>query len=297
MRISIDHTTRYVYEAPVRYSTQYLRLVPQTTSRQHVVEWWLETPGTPLKLQDGYGNILHVLTIDKPVREIVIRSSGIVETSSTIDDGVDERKLSPLLFLRHTALTQPAPPLCEFAERYRRRAGMLSGLRDLAHGVLKKLPFQSGVTAVHSTALEAFESGNGVCQDHAHVFITCCRYLGVPARYVSGYLYTQGDAEAVVASHAWAEAWVVDRWRSFDITNSKAAGEHHIRLAIGGDYLDASPVRGIRRGGGEEQMIATALVAPDQELTREARMPLLSSRGAPRRGDPVAHVAHFALAF
>jgi transglutaminase-like putative cysteine protease len=264
MRISIDHVTRYIYEAPVRYSTQYLRLVPQTNTRQRVVEWRLDTPGTPLELRDGYGNVLHVLTIDKPVREIVIRSSGIVETSSSIDDAADEPRLSPLLFLRHTALTQPDTPLCDFAERYRRRAGMLSGLRDLASGVLKKLPFQPGVTAVHSTALEAFESGNGVCQDHAHVFIACCRYLGVPARYVSGYVYTEGNAEAVVASHAWAEAWVVDRWRSFDITNAKSAGEHHIRVAIGSDYLDASPVRGIRRGGGEEQMVATALVGPDQ---------------------------------
>ena len=261
MRISIDHVTRYVYDSPVRYSTQYLRLVPQSTTRQRVIEWHLETPGTPLELRDGYGNVLHVLTIDKPVREIVIRSSGIAETSSSIDEPADEPKLSPLLFLRSTALTQPEPPLCDFAERYRRRAGMLSGLRDLAHGVLKKLPFQPGVTAVHSTALEAFEAGNGVCQDHAHVFISACRYLGIPARYVSGYLYSDANSESIVASHAWAEAWVVDRWRSFDVTNARPAGEHHIRLAIGADYLDASPVRGVRHGGGVEHMVASAVVA------------------------------------
>ena len=106
MRISIDHVTSYVYDHPVRYSTQYLRLVPQSTSRQRVVEWRLETPGTPLELRDGYGNVLHVLTIDKPVREITIRAAGIVETSTTIDDeAADEPKLSPLLILRHTALT------------------------------------------------------------------------------------------------------------------------------------------------------------------------------------------------
>jgi transglutaminase-like putative cysteine protease len=81
---------------------------------------------------------------------------------------------------------------------------------------------------------------------------------------VSGYLYSTGGDKAVVASHAWAEAWVVDRWRSFDVTNGRPAGEHHIRLAIGADYLEASPVRGIRSGGGEEQMIASALVGVDQ---------------------------------
>jgi transglutaminase-like putative cysteine protease len=188
MRISIDHTTRYSYEAPVRYSTQYLRLVPPTTSRQRVVQWRLDTPNTPIESRDGYGNVLHVLTIIQPISEIVIRSSGIVETSSSVDVEADEVKLSPLVFLRPTSLTRAAGPLVEFAERFRRRAGTLSGLRDLAQGVLAKLPFLPGVTAVHSTADEAFEAGNGVCQDHAHVFIACCRHLGIPSRYVSGYL-------------------------------------------------------------------------------------------------------------
>ena len=76
MRLSIDHTTRYVYESPVRYSTQYLRLVPSPSERQRVVEWHLETPGTPIPLADGYGNAMHVLTITGPVSEIVIRSAG-----------------------------------------------------------------------------------------------------------------------------------------------------------------------------------------------------------------------------
>jgi transglutaminase-like putative cysteine protease len=264
MRISIDHVTRYVYDHPVRYSTQYLRLVPPTTLRQRVIEWQLETPGTPLELKDGYGNILHVLTIDRPMSEIVIRSRGIVETSSAMDEEIDETRLSPLLFLRSTLLTRAEGALGEFAEKFRRRATSLSGLTDLSRALLEKLPFQSGVTGVHSTAVEAFDAGNGVCQDHAHVFIACCRQLGVPARYVSGYLLTDGDAEDVVASHAWAEAGVVDRWRSFYVTNSRPAGEHHIRLATGADYLDASPVRGIRRGGGEERMVANAVVGTDQ---------------------------------
>ena len=260
MRITIEHTTRYLYEAPVRYSTQYLRLVPASNTRQRVLDWTLDAPATPLELRDGYGNILHVLTIIKPVTEIVIRSGGTVETLPGIDDAPDDVKLSPLIFLRPTPLTRAEGPLIQLAEQHRRRAGTLTGLRDLASNVREHLPFESGVTAVHSTAVEAYEHGKGVCQDHAHVFIACCRYLGIPARYVSGYLYLQ-DQDEPVASHAWAEAWVVDRWRSFDITNGKPAGEHHIRVAIGADYLDASPVRGVRHGGGEEQMIAHAVVA------------------------------------
>jgi len=265
MRISIDHTTHYTYEHPVRYSTQYLRLVPKSSPRQRVLEWRLDTPARPLELSDGYGNILHVLTIDKPVSEIVIRSRGAVETSNSIDEHADdEPKLSPLLFLRPTALTTADDGVVEFAERFRRRAGTLSGLRDVSAAILARLPFQSGVTAVHSTAGEAFTAGNGVCQDHAHVFIACCRHLGIPARYVSGYIYSAGHAETAVASHAWAEAWVVDRWRSFDVTNSRPAGPHHIRVAIGADYLEASPVRGVRTGGGVESLVAHALVAPQQ---------------------------------
>lgn len=264
MKLSIDHTTRYVYESPVRYSTQYLRLVPTSTARQRVIEWQLDTPSTPIELTDGYGNIMHVLTIAGPAKEIVIRSYGTVETTASRDEPREESGLSPLVFLRTTPLTRVEGALIEFAETYRPRAATLSGLRELATAVLDRLPFKSGITDVESTALQSFEARNGVCQDHAHVFIASCRYLGVPARYVSGYLHVPESSEAPLASHAWAEAWVVDRWRSFDITNAKPAGENHIRIAIGADYLEASPVRGVRRGGGEEQMIASALIAPSQ---------------------------------
>ena len=261
MRILIDHTTRYTYEVPARYSTQYLRMCPPSNAQQRVTSWELQTPGTPLELRDGYGNILHLLTIEGPVSEIVIRSTGTVQTTASIDEAADEVKLSPLVFLRSTGLTRAEGAVAELAEKFRRRAGSLSGLRDLAGAVLSRVPFRAGVTEVHSTATEALDEGYGVCQDHAHVFIACCRYLGIPARYVSGYLYLPKSAEAAVASHAWAEAWVVDRWRSFDVTNARPAGEHHIRVAVGADYLEAGPVRGVRRGGGQERMTATALVS------------------------------------
>src|SRR6185436_638142 len=105
MRIFIDHTTRYSYEAPVRYSTQYLRLVPPTNAHQRVLQWELDTGARPLELRDGYGNILHVLTIVRRVTQIVIRSTGTVETAPGIDEPVDSVQLSPLVFLRSTALT------------------------------------------------------------------------------------------------------------------------------------------------------------------------------------------------
>ena len=264
MRIRVDHTTHYAWDVPVRHSAQYLRLMPAANARQKVIEWRLETPGTPLEMRDGYGNVLHLLTLERAVAEIRIRSTGVVETSAAIDEAPDEVKLSPLVFLRPSALALADAALVEFAEPYRRRCGTLSGLRDLASAVLARLPFRPGVTDPHSTAAEAFQEGNGVCQDHAHVFIASCRHLGVPVRYVSGYLYEPRFSDSHVSGHAWAEAWVVDRWRSFDITNGGPAGEHHVRVAIGADYLDAAPVRGVRRGGGAEKMTATALVSADQ---------------------------------
>jgi transglutaminase-like putative cysteine protease len=262
MRLDVVHTTQYAYDSPVRASTQYLRLTPRDSARQSVLSWRIDTPGTPTRTTDGYGNVLHVLTLDKPVSEIRIRVSGTVETRVAYDEGADPAPLSPLVFTRSTALTRADSALAAFADRFRRRAGSPTGLEDLAASVLKKMPFKPGDTHAGNSAAEAFALGLGVCQDHTHVFIACCRHLGVPARYVSGYLYSQG---AQVASHAWAEAWTLDRWRSFDISNSRSAGEDHIKLAIGADYLDACPIRGTRIGGGGETMAAVASVAQSQQ--------------------------------
>jgi transglutaminase-like putative cysteine protease len=97
-----------------------------------------------------------------------------------------------------------------------------------------------------------------VCQDHTHVFLACCRALGLPARYVSGYLYSQ-DSEHV-ASHAWAEVWQDGSWHTFDVTNQTRLPRHHLKLAVGLDYMDACPVRGVRFGGGIESLKAVAEV-------------------------------------
>ena len=241
MNYVITHQFNYAYESPVRLSTQYLRLTPRDTTRQKVVGWKLETPGAALRTTDGYGNVLHVLTIDKPVTGIAIQAQGSVETAAVLDEPSDftGAPLSPLLFLRPTGLTRADEALAAFAERFRREIGTLAGLRELA-------------AAIHA------KNGEGSAADAAHAFIACCRYLGVPARYVSGYMYLRNDHG--VAMHAWCEAWVGDRWRSFDIAHDCAVGEAHIKIAVGADYLDACPVRGVRVGGGTETLMAQAQV-------------------------------------
>lgn len=249
MKLSITHEFAYAYDSPVRLSTQYLRLTPRDTARQKVLDWQLDTPGQAMRTTDGYGNVLHVLTIDKPVTEIAIEAEGTVETSPALDEPSDftGAPLSPLLFLRPTGLTRADEALGTFAEKFRRSAGTLSGLRELA-------------AAIHKKDL------GGSAADASHDFIACCRHLGVPARYVSGYMYFTGKkANHGIAIHAWAEAWVMDRWRSFDIAHDHPIGEAHIKIAVGADYLDACPVRGVRVGGGNETLIAQAHVEANSQ--------------------------------
>lgn len=247
MRFSITHEFKYSYDSPVRLSTQYLRLTPRDTERQKVLDWKLDTDGQALRTTDGYGNVLHVLTVDKPASEIAIEARGTVQTSPEVDDPSDFTgvPLSPLLFLRPTDLTRADEALAGFAEKFRRAAGEHRGLRELA------------------AAINERERG-GSAADAAHAFIACCRYLGIPARYVSGYVYARNKDNNGVAMHAWAEAWV-ERWRAFDIAHDIPVGDAHIKIAIGADYLDACPVRGVRIGGGAETLLAHARVDAAQQ--------------------------------
>jgi transglutaminase-like putative cysteine protease len=123
------------------------------------------------------------------------------------------------------------------------------------NGIREAVDYVVGATDVQTTAGEALRAGHGVCQDHAHVFMACARLLGVPARYVSGYLVT-GDGEQVFeASHAWAEAHIEDLgWVAFDPANAVCATDRYVRVAVGRDYRDAAPTRGVRRGVAEEHL-------------------------------------------
>jgi transglutaminase-like putative cysteine protease len=137
---------------------------------------------------------------------------------------------------------------------------------ELAAHIFGAVEYQSGATSVASTAGDAILLGAGVCQDHAHVFLACCHARGIPARYVSGYIDPESTGHA--ASHAWVDVWVEDKdytgWVSIDVTHNRLMSEAYCRLAIGRDYESAAPVRGMRRGGGEETMTVQALIVPVQ---------------------------------
>ncbi|WP_134601280.1 transglutaminase family protein, partial [Pseudomonas aeruginosa] len=215
MRLSITHDTTYRYEDRVRASIQYLRLTPQDSERQHVVDWRLDLPRPARPLRDPYGNILHVLTLDEPHESVLIAAHGLVEIDEERE--VEHDRQSPLPFLRSTRLTGADAEMRAFAERAMGGRKDRGGLLDLMHALHEHILYQPGATRVDSTAIEAFGARAGVCQDHAHAFLACVRSQGVPGRYVSGYLYTEDDTH--LASHAWAEAWLGDGWYSFDVTN------------------------------------------------------------------------------
>ncbi len=261
MHMHIRHETRYRYERPVKYSVQSLHLTPRRDLSQRALSWSIVAPGRRLEQIDAHGNIAHLLTIEEPHREISIVVRGVVETADT-DTRQDDGPLSPLAYLAPTQLTLPNDDIKAFASAALARiADPKARVQALAEAVLSAVRYKTGASEVQDSAAEAFKSGEGVCQDHAHVFVACARAVGMPARYVSGYLYT-GDANDA-ASHAWADAWLGPEigWQSVDVTHARPAVRNYCRLAVGRDYLDAAPVRGMRQGGGGEKMEANVLIA------------------------------------
>jgi transglutaminase-like putative cysteine protease len=261
MQLHIRHETRYDYDETVSYSIQVLKLTPRSDAHQRIVNWNVSSPGERIEQVDAYGNITHLVTLEQPHREMRIVVDGVADIGNTgVADSKQER-LSPLAYLAPTALTRPDSSLRELAERcLGRHPATRASLSDLVDAVRRGVAYQPGVTDVTHGASEALELGVGVCQDQAHVLIACCRAAGVPARYVSGY-FNGGDPNEV-ASHAWADVWLGEDegWLSLDVTHAEEAGARHCRLAVGRDYLDAAPVRGVRRGGGVEAMTVAVTV-------------------------------------
>ena len=258
MRIDIHHQTTYHYEHPVRFSAQYLRLTPLVNPSQRVFTWSIEAEGRLSAWTDGYGNPCHTLVCDDVIERIHIVARGTVDTNDTSGVLIDRGTLPANVFLRQTSLTAPDPGVADFAETFRAQADedRLPAMHALADALAERIEYQEGETHVHSTAADVLRDGAGVCQDMAHLFISCARYLGVPTRYVSGYLYTGEDNATHVASHAWAAAWIDDLgWVSFDIANKTCGTERHVGLAVGLDYAAAAPIRGVRHGGSEQELM------------------------------------------
>lgn len=264
MRLRVRHETRYSYDQPIERASQLIRLTPGEHEGQRVLLWRVHEIGRgPLPASDdGYGAVVRMLSLNRRHQGAVIVAEGEVETRDThgIVRGALER-FPPAFFLRQTTATAVDPALQEFAQGFAGIADRVERMHALMLGVRERVEYLSGATSVETAAAEAFARGAGVCQDHAQIFIACARALGLPARYVSGYLWRPEAEGAEGAGHGWAEAYIerLD-WVGFDPANRICPTEAYIRIAIGLDYRDAAPIRGVWRGAADETLAVSVAV-------------------------------------
>jgi len=261
MYLTIRHDTAYRYETTVHYSIQQLRLTPSSGASQVVRRWTIDAPGKLDATFDAYGNVLHTLVLNKPHSEIRLHVSGEIDTIP-LADGLLRDAVGPIPLEHYTCatrLTEADGAVRELAQAVA-SLGSPQGLIKLSEAIVQRVTYQPGVTEATSTASEALALGKGVCQDHAHLMLACCRLRGIPARYVSGYL-APGDAPNG-ASHAWVDVWLDGQgWISVDVTRAAFASEIYCRLAAAHDYEAAAPVRGRRIGGLEEKLNVSVTVS------------------------------------
>jgi transglutaminase-like putative cysteine protease len=278
MRYHIVHRTLYEYSAPVTVSHHVARLEPRTTETQTCGEFALEILPQPTRRQtrmDYFCNQLCFFTIQEVHQrlEIVTRSHVVVnpvndssaespraweEVLRLFRDPVSPEVVEPYQFVFDSPQVRATLELADYARAsFAPDTPLLAGTRDLTHRIFTDFKFDPKATTVATPLEEVWEKRRGVCQDFAHLGIACLRSLGLPARYVSGYLRTrppEGMPRLVGAdaSHAWFAVFCPGAgWVDFDPTNNIQPAEEHITVALGRDFGDVSPVAGIITGGGE----------------------------------------------
>jgi transglutaminase-like putative cysteine protease len=265
-RLEVVHRTTYSYATAVQSSYNEARMTPITDLHQSTVNVRFATlPSTPVRRYwDYWGTQVTAFDIPDPHDRLVLTSGAVVETEEAREPvrGATWDELgSPSVRDLHAELLAATPYTAQDDELAKTGRKLAKAHADPVDAVLAamtwvhdSLTYQPGVTGVHTSAAQAWQARLGVCQDFAHVALVVIRAMGVPARYVSGYLHTQKDAaigdRVAGESHAWVEAWTGDWW-GFDPTNLQEIGHRHIGVARGRDYADVAPLRGVHSGGGK----------------------------------------------
>jgi transglutaminase-like putative cysteine protease len=261
-RMRVVHVTGYAYRTPVTASYNEARLTPRSDSRQNVIINRVETtPATrSYRYVDYWGTAVTAFDLHAPHTELQVTSSSVVETDKPEPPvaSVDWADLdSPAVLDRFHEVLVPTA-YTPFSKRIERTARSLAKAHDPHEAVLataqwvhNELRYVPGTTGVHSSGLDALAESNGVCQDFAHLTLMLLRSMGIPARYVSGYLHPNPDAatgEAVEGeSHAWIQAWT-GGWWNYDPTNDAEINEQYISVGFGRSYADVTPLKGIYLG-------------------------------------------------
>jgi transglutaminase-like putative cysteine protease len=277
-RIRVEHHNRYRYANVVHSSFNEARITPSTTPWQVVLESRVHVePAANLQgYVDYWGTVVHSFELHQPHDELIIVARSVVETTpqpeaaeslswSELDD---DRVRDHFAELLAPTIQVPTDGRLEDTGRdLRRRCSPAAVGLAAVEWAREQLTYVPGTTGVHTSAIEAWSGGEGVCQDFAHLTLALLRTMGVPCRYCSGYLHPEGDAEmgSTVSgeSHAWLEAWTGD-WTALDPTAGSPTGERHVLVARGRDYADVPPIKGIFNGGPTSQLDVTV------DLTRLA---------------------------
>lgn len=264
MRLAIRHTTRYEFAQPIAHGLQRLRLKPKPTHGQNVIEWDMHLDGAvpQAEYDDHHQNRVTLVSVEPMTTAVTVTCSGLIDTAD--NNGIVGPHVGnmPLwCFLGQTPLTRPGAGLRALvASLETDRGNLLERLHELSRAILAAVRYAVGGTTTDTSAEQALQAGAGVCQDHAHIFIGAARLMGVPARYVSGYLMMDDRVEQD-AGHAWAEAHVEGLgWLGFDVSNGISPDARYVRVATGRDYREAAPVTGVSVGAGETLLRVTLAV-------------------------------------
>jgi transglutaminase-like putative cysteine protease len=267
-RMRVVHATGYAYKSAVTASFNEARLTPRSDSRQNVILNRVETaPATrTYRYVDYWGTAVTAFDLHAPHTELEVTSSSVVETdkgqvpkqkvswedlqAEAVIDRFDE-VLSP------THYTPESKRIHRVAERIAKYNDPEQAVVVAAQWVHGELDYMPGTTGVHSSGLDALREGKGVCQDFAHLSLILLRSMGIPCRYVSGYLHPKpkaGIGQTVEGqSHAWLQAWT-GGWWNYDPTNDTEINEQYISVGVGRDYADVTPLKGIYSGEGSTDL-------------------------------------------
>ncbi len=264
MLLNISHTTSYTYDAPIDYALQQLRLRPKETAGQRIVSWAIGIEGGKIETSftDHHNNQVDLISFAPKTTYISVKCEGAIETVDKAGVVGNHAGFAPLsLFKRSTPLTRPGAELRKLAREVASHdEAPIPMLHRLNSAVLENLAYKKNQTSSSTKAEDALLQGEGVCQDHAQVFVSAARQIGFPARYVSGFLLLE-DAIEQDAGHAWAEAYVDGiGWVGFDPPHEKCPDASYVRVATGLDSYDAAPIRGLVRGEVQEELVVNVQV-------------------------------------
>ena len=261
--LRIEHETSYTYPAGLSNAVLQVRLSPKSSEGQQIENWQCVIVGgkKEFSFTDHNGNLVFLVTSLPGTKEIKIISMGVVKVFD--QNGIAGCAQSPApewFYKNQTSLTDLGNLTDKFTDECAGEPGTVSWLHDLSGAIEGQVKYKIAETEVNSSAVNAVRKGLGVCQDHAHIFIGCCRSLGIPSRYVSGYLLLDNNKEQT-AMHAWAEAFIPSLgWVGFDVSNGVAPDSKYLRIAQGSDYNDVAPIKGTVFGGLEEVMSVKLIV-------------------------------------